>query len=262
MTDDARQSPPAATHIDDPSGDPVATRVRAICPFLLSADGAWRSATAARDHRCTAVTPPAPLAAEKQRRLCLTAGHVTCATYLAAEAVRAPSAARTARRPVPRTTPVLLDPSRIGTGLPALGRSTLWGQGWLVGLLAVAFLALLVARFATLGPSNPSPSSSAAALGSASPSPTATARATATASPTQSSPPSASPTLVPTGSTPPPSATPTPSASVSGATYTIKSGDTLGAIAARFGTTVKILEQLNGITDPRRIHPGQVLKLP
>jgi N-acetylmuramoyl-L-alanine amidase len=48
----------------------------------------------------------------------------------------------------------------------------------------------------------------------------------------------------------------------SGATYKIKSGDTLSAIAARFGTTVKVLVSLNHITDPSRIHVGQVLKLP
>ena len=44
----------------------------------------WRASTPAREHRCTVVTPPAILAAEKQRRLCLTAEHVGCSTYLAA----------------------------------------------------------------------------------------------------------------------------------------------------------------------------------
>ncbi len=35
--------------------------------------------------------------------------------------------------------------------------------------------------------------------------------------------------------------------------YTIKSGDTLGKIAARLGTTVQQLAQVNGIADPNKI---------
>lgn len=44
-------------------------------------------------------------------------------------------------------------------------------------------------------------------------------------------------------------------------TYTVKSGDTLGAIAARFDTTVKALAAANGITNPDRITVGQKLKV-
>jgi LysM repeat protein len=44
--------------------------------------------------------------------------------------------------------------------------------------------------------------------------------------------------------------------------YKVRSGDTLTAIAARFGTTVRVLAQLNGISDPSRLRIGQVLKLP
>jgi LysM repeat protein len=42
----------------------------------------------------------------------------------------------------------------------------------------------------------------------------------------------------------------------------VKSGDTLSSIAARFHTTAKIIEQLNGLKSPFVIHPRQVLKLP
>lgn len=45
-------------------------------------------------------------------------------------------------------------------------------------------------------------------------------------------------------------------------TYTVKSGDTLSTIAERFGTTVKKLMELNGITDANKLRIGQVLKLP
>lgn len=45
-------------------------------------------------------------------------------------------------------------------------------------------------------------------------------------------------------------------------TYTVQPGDTLSAIAAKFGTTVERLMELNGLTDPDRIRVGQVLKIP
>lgn len=44
-------------------------------------------------------------------------------------------------------------------------------------------------------------------------------------------------------------------------TYTVKRGDTLGAIATRFNTTVKALAAANGIKDPDRIAVGQKLKV-
>ena len=44
-------------------------------------------------------------------------------------------------------------------------------------------------------------------------------------------------------------------------TYTVKSGDTLSGIAARYGTTVSALKSANGIKDANLIYPGQVLKL-
>ena len=51
---------------------------------------------------------------------------------------------------------------------------------------------------------------------------------------------------------------PTPSTN----TYTIQYGDTLSAIALRFGTTVAVLCQLNNISNPDVIYAGQVLILP
>ncbi|HFI0147363.1 TPA: LysM peptidoglycan-binding domain-containing protein [Streptococcus suis] len=49
--------------------------------------------------------------------------------------------------------------------------------------------------------------------------------------------------------------------STSVTTYTVKSGDTLSGIAARFGTTVSALQSLNGISNPDKIQVGQVLKI-
>ncbi|MDO4573340.1 MAG: LysM peptidoglycan-binding domain-containing protein, partial [Clostridia bacterium] len=44
--------------------------------------------------------------------------------------------------------------------------------------------------------------------------------------------------------------------------YTVRPGDTLWAIARRFGTTVAELARLNGIRDPALIYPGEVLRIP
>ena len=45
-------------------------------------------------------------------------------------------------------------------------------------------------------------------------------------------------------------------------TYIVKSGDTLSAIAQRFDTTVSELVELNDISNPNLIYPGEVLKIP
>ena len=44
--------------------------------------------------------------------------------------------------------------------------------------------------------------------------------------------------------------------------YTVRYGDTLGNIAARYGWTATYLAQVNGIPNPDRIYAGQVLWIP
>ena len=44
-------------------------------------------------------------------------------------------------------------------------------------------------------------------------------------------------------------------------TYTVKSGDTLSSIASKYGTTYQELARINGISNPNKIYPGQVLKI-
>ena len=41
--------------------------------------------------------------------------------------------------------------------------------------------------------------------------------------------------------------------------YTVKAGDTLGAIARKHHVTIGYIQQMNGIKDPNKIYPGQVL---
>ena len=43
--------------------------------------------------------------------------------------------------------------------------------------------------------------------------------------------------------------------------YTVKSGDTLSSIAAKYGTTYQKIAQMNGIGNPNRIHVGQRLRV-
>ena len=269
---DAVADPVTAPDVDPeavPGGPAVTTTgaaidpVKTICPYLLSADGAWRSSTAAREHRCTAVTPAAPLAAEKQRRLCLTVSHGACATYIAATEARvAVHRETTTRRPVTRTTPVVLDHGRLVVAIPAMGRSPSVGQAALVALLAVAFVAVLVARLASGGGSAPggivpqgsaSTAPRASAVAAASPKATPKPTARATDAPAKTVAPS--PTLVPTEVSPSPSSAAVPR------TYTVKRGDTLSGIAATYGTTIKKLAALNRLADPSKLRVGQVLKL-
>lgn len=43
--------------------------------------------------------------------------------------------------------------------------------------------------------------------------------------------------------------------------YTVKSGDTLSGIAQKYGTTYQRLAQINGISNPNLIYPGQKIKI-
>jgi len=246
----------------------TASALPVLCPYLATPDGTWRSATAVRDHRCMAVAPPVQLALEKQRRLCLVDAHVRCATFGAAEATRATAGTvMPTTRPVARMTPVILDHRRFDLRVPPLRADRLSGQAVLVGVLGIALTAILLSR--------PSGDSGGAAGGAGSASP-----AVSDAAPSEVAGSPASSPALPTDApaTDEPIATPgapaSPTASVaaspvasaepstSGATYRVKSGDTLTAIAARFGTTVRVLVQLNGITDPSRLKVGQVIQLP
>lgn len=246
---------------------PPGTTLPDLCPYLATPDGAWRSATAIREHRCMAVAPPVQLALEKQRRLCLVAAHAECATYGAAEAERAPARAVVAgTRPIARMTPVILDRGRFDLRMPALRADRASGQAVLVAVLGIALVAIVVSRpSGDAGAANDGANSTPAATA---PATTDVASATPTGptpEPTQAAPsaePSAPPTTAPAVTPRPPTPVPSAAPVTSGATYKVKSGDTLVAIAARFDTTVAVLVELNGIADPSRLRVGQVLKLP
>ena len=133
------------------------------------------------------------------------------------------------------------------------------GQALLVALMLVAFVVLAITR--TGGPLGGS-----GAGGTPAPTPATrlprprSPRQPPTEVPTPLASVEATPSAGPSASAAVPSPTPSPSASPR--TYKVRSGDTLAVIAAKFHTTVKAIVAANKITDPRTIHPGQVLVIP
>lgn len=71
----------------------------------------------------------------------------------------------------------------------------------------------------------------------------------------------------PSGSKPSPAPAPSkpapkPKPAAKPGTYTVRSGDTLSGIAAKFGTSWQELQRINGLANANLIFPGQVLTLP
>lgn len=90
-------------------------------------------------------------------------------------------------------------------------------------------------------------------------------RAEATSTPTATRAPTVAvatlrPTATPAPYTPAPTATPT--ITPTPVIYAIRRGDTLLAIASRFGVTIHDLQDVNGIVDPRSLQVGQELIIP
>ena len=246
--------------------------VRLVCPYLLAADGGWRSVQPTRDHRCTATSPVSPLALSKQRELCLQPAHFGCATYQAAREIAAEQGGAPVEGglwPETRSAVLSLEPAGRGRSPVAglTGRGT--GQALLIGIMVVAFIVLIVARVTPPVPGDPPASSDAGVSGSAAPGPSGASGALATATPEPT--PAASPSEVPASASPSsvpasesPSANPSalPSSSPAGTTYRVRPGDTLSGIAARNGVTVRALRQANNLPPGGIIRPGQVLVIP
>lgn len=58
-----------------------------------------------------------------------------------------------------------------------------------------------------------------------------------------------------------PAPAPTPSEPGENVSYTVQKGDTLWGIAQAYGTTVAALAERNGVANPNRIYPGQVIQI-
>jgi LysM repeat protein len=220
----------------------------AACPHLVSVDGPWHAAAPSRAHRCQLLSSGRPTL-DRQRAHCLTSAHSTCPTWLELHGEESPPG-----RPGPfvRMAPVVLEGA--GRGLPSQTAARRLVAPATVVVVGIALGALVLAR----GPLTPG--SSAAGDDGTSPAPVATLLP-ATAAP--SAGPTAAPTVAPTARpTARPTPTPQPSATARPRTYTVRAGDTLSGIAARFGTTVAAIVALNNITNPSLIHAGLVLQIP
>ena len=79
-----------------------------------------------------------------------------------------------------------------------------------------------------------------------------------TTAPLATAPPRA--TFTPAPATPAPTATPT--VTPTPIVYRVQTGDTLLAIAAKFGVTAEAIQEANGVVDPRRLQVGQELIIP
>jgi LysM repeat protein len=231
-------------------------RVDRICPYLaLSDDGRTVADGFDPEHRCHALSPPAPLDRSRQVQLCLTEAHARCERFAAAR-----TAWLAASSGLPRVAPdvafgrtrLVLEPEAAWRNLGSSPTTRLTRPAIFVAAIALAVVALLVVSSLSgiLGgaASSTSPTPSATPSPSASPSPSITP-ASVEASPSAVT--SATPV-----STPGPTPVPTPRR-----TYVVQQGDTLNLIAARFGTTAAAIETANGLTSTT-IDVGQVLIIP
>jgi LysM repeat protein len=231
-----------------------------ICPYLRSADGAWRSAQPDEQHRCTSQQPPAPLPLLAQERFCLTPSHLRCEWFKLAEASRAqalerdgvPSAhVRDARfRPAVRSIPVALAPATRRPEQGARGRGP--GRTMRAALALAALAVVGVGAVLLAGSGNPPGTPLAAATGSPSPGTTSLA---ATAAPLAS-------LASPLPATPSPAPTASPDPTPLFVLYEVQPGERMLKIAETFGIRKSQIVAANELGDPPRVSPGDVIVLP
>jgi LysM repeat protein len=236
-----------------------------ICPFLaLSTDHRTVIDGFDPDHACHAHDPPDLLERSRQAEMCLGEAHRQCDRYLA---FLSRHAALGAAGPTPSAdahiarTRLVFDPDpRFGSaGAPlAPGMSA---RRWLVagGVAAVGVAAAATAMGGgfdgLVGGLAPAASTSGITI-DASP----TVRPQVTTQPTQQ--PTDEPTQPPASPRPRPTQEPSQApASAAPQTYTVKEGDTLSAIATRFGISVAAIQAANGLHSDV-INVGQVLVIP
>jgi LysM repeat protein len=225
-----------------------------VCPFLaLAVDGRTAVDGFDLEHQCQAVTPPLLLDRETQQQLCLHEGHLECDRYR--EGMAHIAADRSFPRPAPDATFVstrlIVEPEAVWRSLSP--RRGLRGPARaLVGAAAVVAVAA--------GAAGASATNGFGLLAAAVPSPTPTPTRPPVATPTPLVTPS--PTPVPTATPIPATPRPTPVPRPTPRTYVVQSGDSLSAIASRFGTTVQAIIDANGLKDPNILSIGQLLIIP
>lgn len=272
----------------------------AVCPYLGLADDADSHATYATEaHRCFRLPNPTKIATPHQETYCLGANHVTCPVYLgegvpqtqtaapaptiAAVPLQGGSADSPVRGPRPGGQPRRPGgtepqrPRKAGGGSPLGPRPRAGGISMPVATIGLFALAIVVVALAfaiqrLVGDDDNSSVSPADAVATRDAlNKTRTAQA---GGGNQTQPPQTTQTQQPAGSqTPGASQTGTASRTTTattsgtpgtGKTYTVKSGDTCGAIAEANGITLAALLAANNLTEAAcsTLAIGQILKLP
>ena len=226
-----------------------------ICPYLaLADDGRTVADGFDPEHRCHALTPPAPLERSRQVQLCLTEAHARCERFGAAR-----TAWLAASSGLPRVAPdvafgrtrLVLEPEAAWRNRSSAPTTRISRTALLVAGAAVAVVALLVLS-SLVGLLGGAPDGSPSASPSASPSPSASTTPSESLAPASvAASASAAPASVP------PETTPAPSQTI----YIVQEGDTLNLIAQRFGTTVAAIQAANGLSGTE-INVGQELIIP
>jgi LysM repeat protein len=237
-----------------------------VCP-LLGLQGDRRSAIDGVDagHRCHADEPPLPLDRQQQARVCLTVDHERCDRYLA-HATRN-GGLRPARSGMVDglvSTRMVLAPDPAWRGIAGRARRAPTGPVLAIGAAGLALgiggVAVAGGFVDGLGGQSPGAASSVPPSPTATQSPSPTPTLSPSPSPTATPSPSPTPTATPLSTTAPTAAPPPPPPPQQ--TYVVQEGDTLAAIAQRFGTSASALQVANGIEDPDEILIGQVLVIP
>jgi len=226
-----------------------------ICPYLaLADDGRTVADGFDPEHRCHALSPPAPLERSRQVQLCLTEAHARCERFAAAR-----TAGLAASSGLPRVAPdvafgrtrLVLEPEAAWRNLASSPTNRLSRPAVMVAALALAVVGLLVlsSLFGILN------GGAATASQTASRSPSLSASPAASVPPSSSEAPASASAIASSASQLESSAPPQ-------TTYVVQQGDTLNLIAARFGTTAQAIADANGIQTTDIIDPGQVLIIP
>jgi len=224
-----------------------------ICPYLaLADDGRTVADGFDPEHRCHALSPPAPLDRSRQVQLCLTEAHARCERFAAAR-----TAWLAASSGLPRVAPdvdfgrtrLVLEPEAAWRSLATSPTNRIARPALIVAAVAAAVVGLLVlsSLFGILD----GPPATASQTATPSPSPTP--------SPAASAPPASVPASA--SAVPASSATAVPTPVPTQRIYVVQQGDTLNEIAQRFGTTADAIRAANGLTGDT-IDVGQRLIIP
>ena len=229
-----------------------------ICPLLALGDGRTVTDGHDPDHRCHAATPATPLGRPQQLQVCLTEAHTTCERFRTGPSW--------ARRGAPATwvrTRSVIEPRTGLAAAAARGRSGSRRMAAGAGLIAVLGVSVGSAAaiggagaLAGLGGTDPTASPSPSATPRPTPSPSGTPQVVVTPIPSATPTPAATPTPP---VTPAPTVAPTPPPAQ---IYVVQQGDTLSAIANRFGTSVSALVNANNLANADDIVIGQRLVIP